>query len=91
MEWNLLSNSWVMHVRSAECQAQEGCHARSFPKPLFLRSALCGAAGARPLHFAPYPKRMHGTVLTRIFKSTQSDQLSMYSRSRFTQSSKSVI
>ena len=45
---------------------------------------------SRRTHLAPVPVRTTGTVRQRIFKSSQSDQLSMYSRSSRTQSLKSV-
>src|SRR6266704_2948973 len=41
-------------------------------------------------HFAPVPARTTGTVRQRIFRSSQKDQLSIYSRSRRTQSRKSA-
>ena len=41
-------------------------------------------------YFAPVPARTMGTVRHRIFISSQSDQLSMYSRSSRTQSRKSL-
>src|SRR5262249_53742725 len=44
----------------------------------------------RDNHLAPVPSSTTGTVRNRIFKSSQNDQLSMYSRSRRTQSRKSV-
>src|ERR1041385_9118732 len=40
-------------------------------------------------YLAPVPARTTGTVHHRIFRSSQKDQLSMYSRSRRTQSRKS--
>src|SRR5437016_3689959 len=45
-------------------------------------AVLCG-------HLAPAPTKTTGTVRQRILQSSQSDQLSMYSRSRRTQSLKS--
>ena len=42
-------------------------------------------------HRAPKPKSTTGMVFSRILMSSQSDQLSMYSRSSFTQSSKLLI
>src|SRR5881394_142171 len=46
-------------------------------------AVLCG-------HLAPAPTKTTGTVRQRILQSSQSDQLSMYSRSRRTQSRKLV-
>lgn len=37
-------------------------------------------------YIAPFPESTVGMVLSRIFKSSQRDHLSMYSRSIFTQS-----
>ena len=49
------------------------------------------ACGTGPAYLAPRPRMTAGTVRTAIFRSSHSDQLSMYSRSSFIHSSKRQV